>query len=143
MLAGQLALTMAAFFTGAAFYINAVEQPARLELDDGPLVALWKPAYRRGFVMQASLALVGCLLGIAAWWEQDHWTWLLGAILLIANWPYTLFVIMPTNRQLLAMDPRAPAAQARALVEQWGLLHAVRTALGSAATLIYLWGSLR
>ena len=135
--------TVAALFTGAAFYINAVEQPARMALDARAQIVLWKPAYKRGFVMQASLALAGGALGIAAWWLQDHWTWLLGAVLLLCNWPFTLFAIMPTNRKLLAMDPRAPGPDSRLLVEQWGLLHAVRTALGSAATLVYLWGSLR
>ena len=59
MLPGQIALTIAALFTGAALYINIAEQPARLQLDDRNALIHWKPAYKRGFALQAPLALVG------------------------------------------------------------------------------------
>jgi hypothetical protein len=139
MMAGDLALAIAAVFTGAASYINVAEQPARLQLDDRSLLAEWKLSYKRGYIMQASLAIVGGLLGLAAYFISPDWRWILGAIVLLANWPYTIFVIRPTNRRLMDTPPEAATAETRQLIERWGALHAGRSALGLVATLIFLW----
>ena len=96
MIWGQLALIAAALFAGAAIYVAAVEHPARRSLSPGAALTQWKPAYQRGANMQASLALIGFVLGLVAWWQTGGWLWALGAVVLVANWPYTLFVIMPT-----------------------------------------------
>jgi hypothetical protein len=143
MVAGQLALVAAAAFAGAAIYINVAEQPARLGLDDRALLAQWKPAYQRGFAMQASLAVVGGVLGLAAWWQAGGLLWVLGALVLLANWPFTLFVIMPTNHRLQAIAPDAAGPDSRAMIQRWGGLHGVRSALGALATLLFLTASLR
>jgi len=142
MLTGQLALLVAAVFSGAALYINVAEQPARLRLDDRSLLAQWKPAYKRGLAMQAPLAIVGFLLGIAAWWQTRHIGWAVGALLMIANWPVTFFAIMPTNNRLITTDPAAAGPGSRAMIVRWGSLHAVRTALGVVASLVFLWASI-
>jgi hypothetical protein len=142
MLAGQLALTVAALFTGAALYINVAEQPARMSLDDRALLTEWKPSYKRGLAMQAPLAIIGFLLGALAWWQTGHWLWVFGGLILVANWPYTLFGIMPTNRVLMATEPASAGRESRALIERWNLLHAGRTALGGGATLVFLLASL-
>src|SRR5262245_32906895 len=139
MLAGQLALTLAAAFTGAALYINVAEQPARLSLGDRALLAQWKPSYARGFVMQASLAVASGVLGLLAAWQGQDWRWTVGAVLMLANWPYTLISIRPTNNRLKATADADAGPSSRGLIETWGRLHAGRTLLGTVATLAYIW----
>jgi hypothetical protein len=143
MLTGQLALTTAAVFTGAAIYVSVCEQPARLRLDDRALLIEWKPSYKHGAAMQAPLALIGTALGVAAWWATGDWLWLLGAIVFLSAWPYTLLIILPTNNELLAIDPGSAGPRSRALIEKWGWLHTGRSAIGALTTVLFLWASIR
>lgn len=138
MLAGHLALVVAALFTGAAFYVNFVEQPARLELDDGALLAEWQPAYKRGTAMQAPLAVLGFVLGIAAWWLTGRLAFIAGGVLMLANWPWTIFGIMPTNKALMATKVGEASPSTHALIVKWNGLHAVRTTLGGLAIFTFL-----
>ncbi|MBR0655637.1 DUF1772 domain-containing protein [Plastoroseomonas arctica] len=135
---GLGALVLAAIFFGAAIYINIAEHPARLKLGDGAALAQWEPAYKRGYAMQASLAIASGLLGLAAWWTSGQWLWGAGAAVMMANWPYTLVVIMPVNHQLEATAPADASAETRALLIRWGWLHAGRSALGGIAMIIFL-----
>jgi Anthrone oxygenase len=89
-------------------------------------------------MMQASLAIVGGLIGLVAYMSTLDWRWLLGAVVLLANWPYTIFVIMPINRRLMGTPRAAATAETRRMLERWGALHAGRSALGLVATLIFL-----
>jgi hypothetical protein len=139
MLSGYLALTIGALFTGAAIYVSVAEQPARLGLDERALLTEWKPSYKRGAAMQASLALLAFLVGMIAWWQTGKTAFLIGALSMLAPWPWTLLVIKPTNDALLATDPIKADGKTRALIVKWGRRHLVRTALGALGTTAFLY----
>lgn len=139
---GPFALTVAALFTGAAIYINWAEQPARLSLDDAAMLAEWKPSYSRGFLMQASLAVIGFILGALEWLVTGKVIWLAGGAALLANWPFTIFAIMPVNKILEETPLDRANEETRALVERWGMLHGVRSVLGAFSLGLFLWASI-
>jgi hypothetical protein len=137
-LSGLLALTVAALFTGAAFYINVAEQPARMRLDDSALLTEWRSAYKHGFAMQAPLAVAAFVLGAFAWWQSGQWLFLIGGALMIANWPWTMLAIMPVNNRLMTTEPAAATKDTREMIRHWSVLHGVRTMLGAGATVVFL-----
>jgi hypothetical protein len=82
--------------------------------------------------MQATLALVSGLSGLAAWYFESRPAAAIGGALMLANWPYTLIAIAPTNRALGATADGDAGPDSRALILRWGRLHAVRSLLGVA-----------
>jgi hypothetical protein len=133
------ALIAAALFTGAAFYINWAEHPARMSLPPGTALAQWKPAYKAGYRMQASLALAGGACALAAGALSGDARWLGAGVVLLANWPYTLFAIAPVNKMLMRAAPETAGEETHALLQRWNALHAGRTALGAAAVALMAW----
>lgn len=138
--AGACALATASAFSGAAFYVSAVEHPARLQLDDAAALAQWKPSYKRAAVMQALLAVASAACGVKAATNargrDARWLW--GAGLMFANLPYTLAGIMPTNTKLLKQATGNADSTDKLIA--WGKLHFVRTILGVVATGAYACG---
>jgi hypothetical protein len=134
-----IAVLAAALFAGAALYINVAEQPARLKLDTRSAASQWAPSYMRATWMQAPLAVVSLGSGIAVWLMGGGAGWMVAALLIGLVVPFTFLGIMPTNQALLTPGRDLDSPDTRALLERWGRLHAVRTVLSLAATLLYLW----
>ena len=138
MFAGLIALAFAAAFAGAAVYVNIVEQPARLALDDQALLSEWGPSDRRGFALLAAFALASAIAGFVAWFESQDVRWVFGALIVISTWPYAFFIMAPLNNQILSLHGGEVGA-ARALVRQWGMIESGFAAIGVAAVAMFLW----
>src|SRR5437899_4865097 len=134
-----VAVLTCGLFAGAAVYISLVEHPARMECGMEIAATEFPPSYRRASFMQAILAGVGLLSSIAAWLAGATFWWVTAGFLLGSVIPFTLIVILPTNKRLLnpALDRRSvPTGR---LLARWGALHAVRSVLSGTALLLFLY----
>ena len=139
MLFEALATLCAGVFAGAAIYITFVEQPARLECGTELAATEFGPSYRRATLMQASLAAVGLVAALVAWVQDEALAVLVGGLLLGLVIPFTLIVILPTNRRLLDPGLDRNSAEAAALLARWGKLHAVRSIMSALAFGLLVW----
>jgi hypothetical protein len=133
-----VAVLAATLFTGAAMYVNVAEHPARMECGTALAATVFGPSYRRAAVMQAALALVAAAGAIGAWFVGAGRAWLVGALLIFAVVPFTTFAIMPTNKKLLDPGIDRTSDTVHCLLQHWGRLHAVRSALGLASSIVLL-----
>jgi hypothetical protein len=138
MMLELLATLAAGLFSGASIYVNLVEHPARMQCGIALAVAQWGPSYQRATVMQASLAAVGFLSATAAWILGAGGFWLIGSILLGLVVPFTVIVVLPTNRKLLSQDLDKESPDTRRLLDRWARLHAVRSVLSFSSFLVFL-----
>jgi len=134
-----LAVLSCTLFTGAAIYINLVEHPARMECGTEIAARQWAPSYRRATWMQASLAVVAGGTGLVLWLHGHGSLWGVGALLILAVVPVTLVIIFPTNKRLLEPGRDLRSSETRALLQRWAHLHAIRSVLGLAASVVYIW----
>ena len=135
----EIVATLASgIFAGAAVYVNFVEQPARLSCGVELAVTEWRPSYKRGTLMQAPLAVIGSLAALVSWWFDRGLAWLVGGLLLVLVIPFTLLVIMPTNKRLESQELDLRSEEAGCLLRHWGRLHAVRSILSVVAFVIFL-----
>jgi Anthrone oxygenase len=133
-----LATLAAGLFGGASVYINLVEHPARIQCGTAIALAQFAPSYRRATLLQATLAAAGFLAALGAYILGAGTPWLIAGILLGLVIPFTLIVVLPTNRRLLSPALAKDSPEAGQLLDRWGKLHAVRSILSFIAFLVFL-----
>jgi uncharacterized membrane protein len=133
-----LATFCCGLFAGAATYISLVEHPARMECGTVIAVTQFGPSYRRATVMQAALAVSGFMASITVWFTGGSFWWFIGGIIFASVVPFTLIIILPTNKKLLEPALDKASSQAHELLSRWHRLHAVRTVVSCIALIIFL-----
>jgi len=134
-----IAVLACALFAGASVYITFVEHPARMQCGVEIAATEFAPSYRRATVLQATSAAVGLISSIAAWLAGATFWWLVAGVMLGSVIPFTLLVILPTNKLLLSPTLDKRSVDAERLLARWGALHAVRSVLSGLALLLFLY----
>src|SRR5262245_54157452 len=139
----MIAVLACTLFTGAAVYITAVEHPARLSCGVEAAIAEWAPSYKRATVMQVPLALIAGLFGIIRGIQGGGPLWGWAGMLIVVVVPFSLLAIRPTNNRLLDQGRDRRSDETLRLLKTWGRLHAVRAALSTAASMLFVWAATR
>jgi hypothetical protein len=134
-----VAVLACGLFAGAAVYITFVEHPARMQCGGELAATEFAPSYRRATVMQATCAALGLLSSLAAWLAGAGFWWLIAGVLLGSVIPFTLIVILPTNKRILSPTLDKRSIEAERLLTRWGRLHAVRSVLSGVALLLFVY----
>jgi hypothetical protein len=134
-----VAVLACSLFAGAAVYLSLVEHPARMECGIEIAATEFPPSYRRATVMQATLAAVGLISSVAARLAGASLLWVVGGVALGSVIPFTVILILPTNKLLLSSTLDKHSAQTGKLLARWAMMHAVRSVLSVLALLLFLY----
>ena len=93
--------------------------------------------------MQVPMTAASFISSLAAWLNNPGIYWLIGGIFIIVRIPFTLIVIMPTNKKLLDSSLDKNSEYTRKLLDSWGMLHAGRSILSLLSFLIFLYALIK
>ncbi|XP_068711444.1 uncharacterized protein [Montipora capricornis] len=120
-------------FSGAAFYINVVEHPARMTLTDTKACHQeWMESFDRAKVFQSRLALVSIISGAGAYYcnPEKGLPFLLGGGILATIFPYTLFILKPNSIDPIydkEITSKKSETVIRDTINKWNNYHMVRS----------------
>jgi hypothetical protein len=138
--AAAAAILASGLYAGAAWYVTFVELPSLLAGPTDAALSHWAHGVRRT-PRYAVTALIGAAAGLIAGQSTIRSPWCWGALAIFCVLPFTTIAILPLQRCLLVRSREAGAVHSLAELRMWGQLHAVRTALGILANVLFLWAA--
>ena len=131
---------------GGAFYITAIEHPGWMGADMITAVKAWKQTFNRANNIQPLISIFTTAAAIVTFvvdWgtPKPSIGWLVATICYLLVTPWTLFVMMPTNKELLETDKCIEKGEIwiREKLILWGKMHAARTVLEVSALAIMVY----
>ncbi|MGI9309851.1 MAG: DUF1772 domain-containing protein [Gammaproteobacteria bacterium] len=139
MTAAAIIATLAAgLWAGAAIYIAFCEHPSALKVGVQYATAYFKPMSKRTAPLMMVLAAIGGIAGCMNWYYTGESAWMVGGALLLAMFPLTGMLIVPTNIRLINIDAEAEPERAARLHATLGRMHIIRTVLGSIPFVLFV-----
>lgn len=123
-------------FAGSAFYCGVVEHSATLKTGSNAGIDHWRHMYERAAPIQAGLSVVAFSSAFGAYHLTKDKYWLAAGLLMSTLIPYTLLVMMPTNKRMLDKSLDKESSTAKDLLEKWGWMHSVRSIIGLFALVL-------
>jgi hypothetical protein len=128
-------------YTGASLYASLVEHPARMECGSELAARVFAPSYRRAIRMHYTLVLFATIGSLGVWTYVNDARWFVGSVAIFAIIPFTILAVTPILGELLRRDLDPASARAALLLNRWGWLNIVRSALGLFASCLFLYAT--
>jgi uncharacterized membrane protein len=127
------AVLVAGVITGGAWAYTLEIHPALTEAPARSSLDVFTHMFNHANRIQPLLGGVVAVVTLVVSWMTGNWYWFLAALVIQAIGPYTIFVLMPLNRRLMAEDADPTSSTILADLKRWGGLHLVRTLVNTAA----------
>ncbi|KZF24471.1 hypothetical protein L228DRAFT_281540 [Xylona heveae TC161] len=150
--AQAVGLTSSAFLSGFIFSISTITVPAILPNPPSTILKSWSIAYNRGKMIAPSMALTSALANLYVAYKTEDVVPVVAAALAIGIVPWTILVMLKTNKALMEREQRTRTVHAttevkveieeegvRALTDRWATLNLVRAGLVLSSAAVAAW----
>jgi hypothetical protein len=137
-IASAIATLAAGLWAGAAIYIAVCEHPSTLKVGVEFATAYFKPMSKRTAPLMMVLAAIAGVAACTQWYYTGDSEWMIGGALMLAMFPLTGLLIVPTNIRLINIDAAAEPERAVHLHTTWGRMHLIRTVLGTIPFILFV-----
>ncbi|KAI9317028.1 hypothetical protein BX666DRAFT_135397 [Dichotomocladium elegans] len=146
------AITANGIYAGLALTVTFVGTP--MLRATGYPIAGWASLYGRGAKMAVSSVVVATSAYLSLFYYTSEKRFLVSGILAFFSAPWTILVMVPTNRRLQAInaaranpntnqtkagDSDMQRDEVKPLIEKWDKLNTVRTVTGTVSFLLTVW----